>query len=81
MNESVTAHTESRATVSDEFIAVLLMFTQYSVRGTVLHVTLMMFAAFMIAVMTVSVSIYGTADKFHGFIFVILCAMASPYIL
>ena len=55
MNESVTTHTESKVTVSDVFSIVLLMFTQYTVRGTALHVTLMMFAAFMIAVMTLSV--------------------------
>ncbi len=46
--------TESRATVSVESRVVLLMSTQYSVRGRAFHVTVMLFGADRTAVMTVA---------------------------
>ena len=48
-------HTESRTTVSVESRVVLVMSTQYSVRGRAFHVTVMVFGAVITLVMAVAI--------------------------
>ena len=49
----VNPHTESRTAVSVESRVVLVMSTQYSVRGRAFHITVMVFGAFRTSVMSV----------------------------
>ncbi len=54
----VSSHTESRTTVSVESRVVLLMCTQYTVRGRAFHITVMVFGAVRTSVMIVAIVQY-----------------------
>ncbi len=56
MYSLASPHTESKTIVSVESRVVLLMSTQYSVEGRALHITVMVFGAVRISLMTVAIA-------------------------
>ena len=54
MYSLASPHTQSRTTVSVESRVVLVMSTQYSVRGRAFHITVMVFGAVRTLVMSVA---------------------------